>query len=92
MELLASHLHKWFQQHLLPSSNLSFDQMMVLCKRKSAHMIKLLGKPINQGYKIYSLCDSGYTYLFLFYLEATENEVSNFTKTTFSYAHLSQKE
>ena len=55
-------------------------------------MIKLLGKPINQGYKIYSLCDSGYTYLFLFYLEATENEVSNFTKTTFSYAHLSQKE
>ena len=92
MEPMASHLRQRFQQHFHPSSNLSFDEMMVLCKGKSAHTIKLPGKPIDQGYKIYALCDRGYTYLFLFYSGATGNECSNFTKATFSYAQLSPKD
>jgi len=91
MEPLASHLRQRFQQHFLPSSNISFDEMMVLCKGRSAHTIKLPGKPIDQGYKIYALCDQGYTYLFLFYSGMTGNEVSEFTQTTSSYTHISKE-
>lgn len=88
MEPLASQLRERYQSLVLPSSNLSFDEMMVLCKGRSVHTIKLPGKPIDQGYKIYALCDQGYTYLFLFYSGHTGNEVSEFTQKTDSFTHL----
>jgi len=78
MEPLASHLRECYQSFVLPFSNLSFDEMMVLCKGRSAHTIKLPGKPIDQGY----------TYLFLFYSGHTGNEVSEFTHKTDSFAPL----
>ena len=82
MEPLASHLRECFQEHYLPASNVSFDEMMVLCKGRSAHTIKLPGKPIDQGYKIYALCDQGYTYTFMFYSGVSGNEASDFTRKT----------
>ena len=41
--------------------------MMVLFCGRSSHTVKMPNKPISQGYKIYALCDHGYTYNFTFY-------------------------
>ena len=91
MEPLASHLRQHFQAHFRPSSNVSFDEMMVLCKGRSAHTIKMPRKSIDQGYKIYGLCDQGYRYRFLFYSGTAGNEISDFTQTTNQYTNISKE-
>jgi len=88
MEPLASHLRRCFQKLYLPGSNVAFDEMMVLFKGRSLHTIKMPSKPIDQGYKIYALCEKGYTYSFLFYSGETKNEESDFTKETAAFANL----
>ena len=45
-------------------------------------------KPIDQGYKIYALCEKGYTNSFLFYCGETKNKESDFAKETASFANL----
>ena len=60
IEPLASPLPARFQAQFQPSSNVLFDEMMLLCKGRSADRIKMPGKPIDKGYKIYALCNQGY--------------------------------
>ena len=88
MEPLASHLRSLFHKLYLPGSNMAFDEMMVLFKGRSLHTIKMPSKPIDQGYKIYALCEKGYTYSFLFYSGETKNEESVFTQETAQFTHL----
>jgi len=57
MEPLASHLRRCFQKLYLPGSNVAFDEMMVLFEGRSLHTIKMPSKSIDQGYKIYALCN-----------------------------------
>jgi len=41
--------------------------MMVAFTGRSQHTLKMPNKPIDEGYKIYAICDHGYTYGFEFY-------------------------
>ena len=82
MKLLASHLRRLFEKYYLPGSNVAFDEMMVLCKGRTFHIIKMPNKRIDEGYKLYALCEKGYKYSFLFYSGETKNENSPFTKET----------
>ncbi|RPB07014.1 hypothetical protein P167DRAFT_579722 [Morchella conica CCBAS932] len=47
---------------------------------------------LDEGYKVYALCEHGYTYSFLFYSGETKNEDSEFTQLTNSFVFLSKAE
>ncbi|KAI3655533.1 hypothetical protein MP638_002305 [Amoeboaphelidium occidentale] len=54
------------RKYYSPSSKVSIDEMMVRFGGRSKDRYRIRGKPISEGYKIFALCDSGFTYSFLF--------------------------
>jgi hypothetical protein len=65
VEPLLSHIRDISKKLYIPSSNVSVDEMMVRFSGRSNHTIRIRGKPTPEGYKIFALCDHGYTYTFL---------------------------
>ena len=47
-----------------PSSKVSINELIVQCFSRSIHTYKMPNKPIQQGYKIYTIADYGYIYSF----------------------------
>src|SRR6266498_1692058 len=66
VEPLATHIQTVSQSICIPSSNISIDEMIARFSGRSAHTVRIKNKPTPEGYKILSLCDSGYTYTFIF--------------------------
>jgi hypothetical protein len=56
-----------FQAYVIPGQNVSFDEMMVPFTGRSQHTLRIKNKPISEGFKIWALCDHGYTWDFLWY-------------------------
>ena len=54
------------QQYYLPASNAIVDEMMIHFGGKSYHTYQMPSKPITEGYKVFALCDTGYTYNWLY--------------------------
>ncbi|CAG8821172.1 7628_t:CDS:2, partial [Racocetra persica] len=50
----------------MPSSNVSVDEMIARFTGRSVHTVRMKSKPTPEGYKILSLYDSGYTWIFSF--------------------------
>lgn len=48
------------------------------------HIVQMPGKPVGQGYKVYALCEHGYTIFFPYsiYPECKGNEISPMTAET----------
>lgn len=97
VEPLASTLQQQFQQYYLPSTKVAIDEMVVRFCGRSQHTLKIRKKPIKQGYKIFALCDHGYTYAFLWYsatqgiAQLTESSASlNLTPTSRAVLQLAQ--
>ena len=67
IEPLGSILREQFQQYYLPGTKDAIDEMVVRFCGRSRHRLKIRNKPIKEGYKIFALCDHGYTYGFLSY-------------------------
>ena len=65
LEPLLSKIRDVSKQLYTPSSNVSVDEMMVRFSGRSIHTIRIKNKPTPEGFKILSLCESGYTYTFL---------------------------
>src|SRR5579859_7344918 len=63
---LATHIRTVSKSICIPSSNVSIDKMIARFSGRSAHTVRIKNKPTPEGYKILSLCDSGYTYTFIF--------------------------
>src|SRR6185312_16588724 len=66
VEPLASHIREVSKQLYFPSSQVSVDEMIARFSGRSAHTVRMKNKPTPEGYKIFSLCDAGYTYTFAF--------------------------
>ena len=66
LEPLNSLIRKRCQQYYLPSSNVTIDEMMIRFGGRSHHTYRMPSKPIKEGYKIFALCDLGYTYNWMF--------------------------
>jgi Transposase IS4 len=49
------------------SSHLAIDEAMIAYRGRSSHKVKLLNKPIKEGYKVWVLGDAGYVYDWLWY-------------------------
>jgi len=54
------------QKYYLPASNVTVDEMMIRFGGKSYHTYRMPSKPIKEGYKVFALCDTGYTYDWLY--------------------------
>ena len=67
LEPLASWVRQQSKKLYLPASQVAVDEMMVRFGGRSKHTVKMPNKPISEGYKIFALCDRGYTYDFTFY-------------------------
>ena len=55
------------QNCLTPSSHLAIDEAMVAFNGRSKDTVKLKGKPINTGYKLWCIGDHGYIWSWLFH-------------------------
>jgi hypothetical protein len=49
---LFEHLWDKFKAYCIPSSNVSVDEMMEAFTGRLAHTVKMINKPIREGYKI----------------------------------------
>jgi hypothetical protein len=47
--------------------NVSVDEMMKAFTGRSAHTLKMLNKPVKEGYKMWALADHGYTWHFMWH-------------------------
>jgi len=54
------------QEYYLPASNITVDEMMIWFGGRSHHTYRMPSKPIREGYKVFALCDIGYTFNWLF--------------------------
>jgi hypothetical protein len=65
LEPIASEFRDLCSKHWIPGINLSIDEMMIRCFGRSKHTFKAPNKPIKEGYKMFALCEAGYTYYFM---------------------------
>ena len=71
---LASHVRNISKKLYIPASNVAIDEMIAQFSDRSAHTFRIKNKPTPKEYKILSLCDSSYTYTFMF---ISRVEISN---------------
>jgi hypothetical protein len=64
---LDTHLQERFQAVVVLGSNISYDEMMIPYRGRSAHVTKCPGKPDPDGYKNWALAEKGYLYDWLYY-------------------------
>ena len=62
LEPLNSSLRDLAKECYLPATNVAIDEMMIRFLGRSAHTIKMPNKPIGLGYKVFAVCNAGYTY------------------------------
>jgi len=60
--MLQSHAQKYY----LPATNVTVDKMMIRFGSWSHDTYHMPSKPITEGYKVFTLCDLGYTYSWIF--------------------------
>jgi hypothetical protein len=92
---LLSHICNTSKNLYIPSKNILIDEMMVRFSGCSIHIIQLRNKLISEGYKIFTLCDKGYTYTFLPSSRIHHNqeveEINGITYTGNVVLHLAQQ-
>ncbi|CAG8728662.1 2479_t:CDS:2, partial [Cetraspora pellucida] len=76
LEPLLSHIRNVSKQLYVPNSNVSVDEMVIRFSGRSIHIIRIKNKPTPEGFKILSLCESGYTYTFLLTSRVSLNNVT----------------
>ncbi|CAG8533200.1 24697_t:CDS:2 [Cetraspora pellucida] len=91
VELLLSHICEASKQYYTPESNVSVDKMIIRFSEKSIHTVRMKNKPVLEGFKIFSLCESGYTYTFLptsYIASSNVAKVNSLTKVGSQVLHL----
>jgi Transposase IS4 len=67
MQRISEDLMRSSQRYWLHGSELCIDESMIGFQGRSAHKVVLKNKPIQEGFKLWILYDSGYAILWLFY-------------------------
>ncbi|CAG8774599.1 21534_t:CDS:2, partial [Cetraspora pellucida] len=65
VEPLLFHVCEASKRYYTPGSNVSVNEMMIRFSEKSVHTVRMKNKPVPKSFKIFSLCESEYTYTFL---------------------------
>jgi hypothetical protein len=66
LEPLSSSICTRSQELAVPGTNTSVDEMMVRFFGRSKHTVRMPKKPIKEGFKIFAICQRGYTYNWLY--------------------------
>jgi hypothetical protein len=82
LEPLASLLRTKFQEYVVLSQNVSFDEMMVPFSGRSWHTLKMKNKLVSEGFKVWALCDHRYLWDFLLYSCTSSKFVYNSIKNS----------
>jgi hypothetical protein len=64
LEPLMSHVRSASKRRWKPGRRLAVDEMMIICHGKSSETVRMRGKPIGAGFKMWAICDAGYVYDF----------------------------
>ena len=64
---LDTHLQEQFQAVVILGSKISYDEMMIRFRGRSSHRTKVPNKPQPDGFKLWTLCEKGYLYDWLYY-------------------------
>ncbi len=67
LEPIISMFRSNCSSHWIPGKNVSIDEMMIKFYGRSKHTLKMVNKPIKQGFKMWALCDRGYLFYFMFH-------------------------
>jgi Transposase IS4 len=68
MQRISEDLMRSSQRYWLHGSELCIDESIIGFQGRSAHKVVLKNKLIQEGFKLWILCDSGYALLWLFYI------------------------
>ena len=66
LEPIISMVESRSQQYYRPATNVTVDEIMIRFGGRSHHTYRMPRKPITEGYKVFTLCDIGYTYSWIF--------------------------
>ena len=66
VEPLNTMIQSRCQRFYFPASNVTVDEMMIRFRGRSHHTYRMPSKPITEGYKVFALCDLGYTFNWVF--------------------------
>lgn len=94
LEPLLSHIRDVSKKLYTPATNVSVNEMTIRFSGQSEHAVRTKNKPTPDGFKIYALCDSGYTYTFLptsQIVSAQIEKVNGLTQTGSIVNHLAQQ-
>lgn len=62
VEPLMSQVFNTSKHLWIPGKNISVDEMMVMMHGRSSESVRMKNKPISCGFKMWEICDRGYTY------------------------------
>ena len=79
VEPLNSTIRRRFQEVVVPASDVTVDEMMIRFHGRSKHSVRMPKKPIKQGFKIFAICQRGYTYNWLFHSRINGTAELDFT-------------
>lgn len=66
LESLNAMIQAHCQKYYFPTSHVTVAEMMIQFSSHSFHTYRMPSKPIKEGYKVFALCDVGYTYSWVF--------------------------
>jgi hypothetical protein len=61
LEPLSGLLRENCLKYYRPSSSVTVDEMMIRFSGRGRHTVRMPNKPITEGYKVFTICDHGYT-------------------------------
>jgi len=85
LEPINSKMQEACQKYYLPSSHITVDEMMIRFGGRSRHTTRMPNKPITEGYKVFAICDHGYTLNWRFHSSSSGiSDLSSFYKEIIS--------
>jgi hypothetical protein len=88
---LVAYIRNTSKNLYIPVSNVAVDEMIAWFSSRSAHTFWIKNKLTSERYKVLSLCESGYTYTFMFTSRINSSNVEiieNVNKTGSEVFHL----
>jgi hypothetical protein len=62
VEPISSRIRERCMELIVPATQCAVDEMMIRFHGRSKHTVRMPKKPIKEGFKVFAICQGGYTY------------------------------